>query len=275
LAAGFGRRAIDHRIAVGRLHPIHRSVYAVGYRRLAVKGRWVAAVLACGPGALLSHRSAAALWGFRATGAASVDVTVRAGNRAPRPGIAIHLTRHLPDVEVAKHEAIPVTSVARTLLDLAGLLSPTQLQRAVAETDRLELLDLGTLDLALDRGRGRRGTRALRAVLEAHRSPAPITRSELERRFLDLCRAAGLPLPSLNAFVAGLEVDAVWPRAHVVVELDGFAYHRDRVAFERDRERDAMLQLAGYRVLRFTHRRLEVAPDEAIETVRGLLRDRA
>lgn len=270
---GFGRRAIEHRLVVGRLHAVHRGVYAVGHPSLTAAGRWMAAVLACGPGALLSHRSAAALWGLRATAATRVDVTVRAGNRCRRPGIALHLTRDLPPAEATSRGGIPVTSVARTLLDLAATLHPAQLRAVLEEAERLELLDARAVVRACDHSRGRRGTRGLRSLIEESTDPPPATRSELERRFVGLCRAAGLPSPAVNARVAGLEVDALWSGPRLIVELDGFAFHHRRAAFERDRRRDATLQLAGYRVLRVTHHRLWSEPSAVIEAVRALLGD--
>jgi very-short-patch-repair endonuclease len=231
----------------------------------------MAAVLACGPGALLSHRSAAALWALRATAATRVDVTVQAGNRSRRPGIAVHLTGHLPPEESAGLDGIPVTSVARTLLDLAGVLPAAQLRLAMEEAERLELLDARAVEQACDHGRGRRGTRQLRSLIAGHLESPPPTRSTLERQFHELCRNANLSLPSLNVRVAGFEVDALWRDERLVVELDGFEFHRGRAAFERDRQRDAALQMAGYRVLRVTHRRLQYEPTRVVEAVRALL----
>ena len=166
-----------------------------------------------------------------------------------------------------------MTTVARTLLDLAETLSPTQLRRAFENTDRLELIDLRGIDELIERAPGRHGIKPLAAILSCHRDPAPVTRSELERRFLELCRGADLPRPSLNVLVAGLEVDVLWQDHCLVVELDGFAFHGDRASFERDRARDAKLQLAGYRVLRITHRRLQFEPAAVIEALRNLLSD--
>jgi uncharacterized protein DUF559 len=176
---------------------------------------------------------------------------------------------HLDDRAV--REAMPVTSVARTLLDLAEVLRPHQLERVVEEAERLRLFDLRAVEEVCHRSHGRRGLGALRTVLAGVSPAAPLIRSELERRFLALCQEAGLPSPAMNVFVAGYEVDALWFEPRLVVELDGFAYHGDRAAFERDRIRDAALQLAGYRVLRLTPRRLEKEPAAVAETVRTLL----
>jgi hypothetical protein len=169
-------------------------------------------------------------------------------------------------------EGIPVTSVARTLLDLASVLRPRQLERVFEEAERLRHFDLRTMLELCERSRGRRGLRRVRALLAEASIVAPPTRSELECRFLDLCREEGLPLPAANHFVEGCEVDMLWARERLVVELDGYAYHGSRAAFERDRTRDATLQLADYRVLRVTSRRLEAEPSVIAETVRSLLR---
>jgi Transcriptional regulator, AbiEi antitoxin/Protein of unknown function (DUF559) len=266
---GFGRGAIDRRRYAGRLHRVHRGVYAVGHPRLVGRGRWIAAVLACGSEALLSHRSAAALWGLRPNIGSVVDVTAGRSHAGER-GIRVHRVRALDPEDRATRDGIPVTTVPRTLLDLGETVSPTQLQRAFEEAERLGLLDMRAIERLRDRSRGRRGLRSLLALLDAHRGPPPMTRSELERRFLDLCRDAGLPPPIVNATAAGMEVDMLWPRQRLVVELDGHAFHRTRAAFERDRVRDAALQRAGHRVLRVTDRRLSAEPAAVIETVESL-----
>lgn len=271
LALGLTKQSVDWRLATLRLHGVHYGVYAVGHRLLTPHGRWLAAVLAAGPGAVLSHRSAAALWQLRPATGSRVDVTVGVCGRRSRPQIAVHATRNLLHRDRAEQARIPVTSVARTLLDLAEVLSGPQLARAVEEAERLQLMDLHAIEDVCRRGTGRRGLSALGALLNDYRGPAPATRSELERAFLDLCHVHGLPRPLVNQFVAGFEVDAFWPRQRLVVELDGYAFHRTRGAFERDRARDAALQLAGCRVLRFTHRRLEREPAEVAATLRRML----
>lgn len=235
LELGLGSRRVEHRIESSRLHPIHRGVYAVGHRSLTAHGFWLAAVLAVGPDAVLSHRSAAALWGLRTAGGPRVDVSVPALARRQRPRIAVHVTRELLERDRTQHTGIPVTSVARTLLDLAEVTSGRQLSRAFEEADRARLLYLSAVEDVCTRAQGRRGLGALRRVVADHTDPAPATRSELERLFGDLCREQGLPPPRVNHLIAGFEVDAVWPRRRLVVELDGYAYHRSRSAFERDR----------------------------------------
>jgi very-short-patch-repair endonuclease len=182
----------------------------------------------------------------------------------------MHLVRNLHRDDRTARDGIRVTTVARTLFDLAEVLSPTQLKRAFEDADRLELIDMRAILQLLERGRGRRGLKPIGPLLAARQDPAPATRSELERRFLDLCHQAGLPSPIVNAQVTRLEVDALWPARRLTVELDGYAFHHDRAAFERDRTRDATLQVAGYRVLRITHRRLEAQPEAVIAALRNL-----
>jgi hypothetical protein len=163
-----------------------------------------------------------------------------------------------------------VTSVTRTLLDLAEIVPRRHLDRALENAERRSLFDLTAVERLIARSQGRHGLRALTAALRDYRPPA-FTRSELERRFLDLCKEAGLPRPAANLFLAGWEVDMSWPDRRLIVELDGHDSHRTRAAFERDRKRDASLQLAGYRVLRITHRRLEAEPAEVMGAVCRLL----
>lgn len=266
---GLGRQRTQHRVTAGRLHPMHRGVYAVGHRALTEQGRWMAAVLACGPGAHLSHLSAAALWGVRPTSQTAVDVTVPCPRRG-RAGIVLRQAGRPHAEDVTRRQGIPVASIPRMLLDLAALLPARELRRVWEEADRQGLVDIDAIARLCARTRVRAGVRTLRRLLRTY-APAPAVRSELERRFLELCRDAGLPAPAVNAQVAGLEVDMSWPAAGLMVELDGYAFHRHRGAFERDRARDAALALAGFRVVRMTHRRLEAEPSEVVRTVRALL----
>jgi hypothetical protein len=267
---GLGRGAIDHDLAVGRLHAIHAGVYAVGHDRVGGHGRWMAAVLASGDGALLSHLSAAALWGFLQTARARIDVTAPGRTRGSRAGITVHRPRRLDPDDRAERDAIPVTSVARTLLDLAEVVAGRRLERAFEDAERLRLLDLGAIERLCRRSAGRRGLKPVRELL-SRLQPAPEVRSELERRFVAFCRRAGLPPPVMNPYVAGFEVDALWAHDRLIVELDGYAFHGTRVAFERDRAKDAKLQVAGYRVLRLTDRRLREEPASVADLIRSLL----
>lgn len=271
LGLGIGRGAVERRLALGRLHRVHQGVYTVGHPQLMGRGRWMAAVLAYGGPTLLSHGSAGALWSLRPSTGTCVDVTTLRSRNRSRKAIRVHHARRLHPDDGTVRDGIPVTTVARTLLDLAETLPPTQLQRAFEEAERLGLLDMRQIERLFERSRGRRGLKPLAALIEEHRGPTPMTRSELERRFLDLCGDAGLPPPVVNATVAGMEVDMLWPEQRLVVELDGHAYHRTRAAFERDRVRDAALQQADHRVLRVTDRRLGTQPAVVAATVQSLL----
>lgn len=277
IALGLTTGAIERRLRCRRLVPLHRGVYAVGHGRLSRRGTWMAAVLACGEGrrsrgeakpALLSHHSAAALWGLIRPVASPVDVTSPRG-RPGRKGIRLHRGRIHPEDRKLR-DLIPVTSVARTLFDFAEAADRRSLERAFEEAERLRLLDLTALERVCARGPGRRAQRPIRDLLSRERSTG-VLRSPLESDFGSFCREHGLPSPATNAYVLGLEVDAVWPVARLVVELDGFAYHGHRAAFERDRKRDAALQVAGYRVLRLTHRRIASEPAAVAAELRRLL----
>ncbi|HWH45643.1 MAG TPA: DUF559 domain-containing protein [Thermoleophilaceae bacterium] len=267
---GFEAGAIRHRVATARLHVVHPRVYAVGRRELSPRGRWLAAVKAVGEGAVLSHRSAAALHGLAPEGAGLPHVTApRRGTRPARRGIHVHRPRSLAADEVGEADGIPATSVSRTLLDLAETESRRLLGRALEQAERLRVFDRGEIEAVIARGFGRRGLAPLRAALAVFDGD-PGTRSELESRFLGLCRASGLPAPMVNCVVAGLEVDFAWPK--LVVELDGYEFHGGREAFERDRERDAVLQAAGLKVLRLTARRLDRDAAGAMAAVAALMR---
>ena len=270
LQAGLTSDAIQHRLAVRRLTRAHAGVYFVGHR-LVAPGSYLAAVLACGDRAVLSHRSAAALWGLRPDAAGRIDVTIPRGGSRHRAGIIIHTTRSLDETEVSTCEGIRCTSLARTLVDLAGTVTPRALDRALERSLILRLFDLREIDAALARATGRRGTTTLRRLLTGLADePAP-TRNELERRFLDLVRDTGLPLPVVNALVAGYEVDFHWPALRLIVETDGRATHDTPYGFERDRTRDLDLELAGWHVVRVTWRQVIDQPAR----VAALLRARA
>jgi predicted transcriptional regulator of viral defense system len=254
LDAGLTREMIRGRLASRHLLPLHRGVYAVGHRRLRREGFWLAAVLAAGPGALLSHREAAALHGLRPAQRTTVDVTVAARRRVP--GIQVHRVERLHVEDATTVDGIPVTSVARTLADLAAVVSAQALRKALEEAERSHRLDARAIELVLRRTRGRNGRgheRIRTALAELAATGTTVTRSPLEDRFLSLLDAHGLPRPLANASIDGMEVDMCWPQHRLVVELDGWAYHRSRQAFQRDRTRSNDLQAAGWTVLRFTH----------------------
>lgn len=259
---GFGNRGIERRMRDGRLHPLHRGVYAVGHRRIVQRGHWLAAVLAYGEGALLSHLSAAALWGL--VGARTpVDVTCAHG-RPGRPGIRLHRGR-IHGEDRAMRDRVPVTSVARTLFDLAGVIDYQRLERAWKEADRLNILQLRDVERICERSRGHRAITPVRRLIAATQAPIR-TRSPLEDRFQTFIHAYDLPPCHTNVEVLGSEVDVLWPAARLIVELDSWEFHRHRAAFERDRTRDTRLLVAGYRTIRVTHDRLDAeAPTLAAE----------
>ena len=272
-AAGLTKGAISARVRAGRLHRIHRGVFAVGHRRLSREGHWMAGVLALGDGAVLSHVSAAALWGIRETSATHIHVTVPTVNgHRKRDRIVVHRSRTLSAADVTTREGIPVTSVARTQLDLAGMLAPGPLERAVEQTLALRLFDLAAVDAVLAANPRRRGAASLARIVATMDDEPRLTRSELEARMRDLCDAHHIPRPQSNAIVDAMEVDFLWRAQRLVVETDGHAHHGTRSAFEHDRARDARLTVLGYRVVRFTWRRLVHEPHEIAGTLAVLLK---
>jgi very-short-patch-repair endonuclease len=252
-AVGLSRDLIDHWLRAGRLQPLHRGVYAVGHRALRVEGRRLAAVLASGPGAVLSHRSAAAHWGLLGSDAARIDVTAHRGRRGA-PGIRLHRTRSLDARDTTNHEAIPVTTVARTLLDLAATVRPDRLERAFAQALVLHVYDHTAITDVIARSNGHRGIKILAGATA--REPKH-TKSDWEVRMLALIRRASLPEPLVNHALTApdhgnCEVDFYWPTHRLIVETDSWRFHGTRHAYEQDRARDAALQADGYKVLRFT-----------------------
>jgi very-short-patch-repair endonuclease len=263
-AAGLGRNAVALRVRAGRLHRLHRGVYAVGHSALSSEGWWMAAVLACSKcdpsldvgetesvlgywGATLSHRSAAELWQLLRVGGGPIDVSVATcGGRKKRPGIRLHRPRALLPAQVTLRNGIPVTTAARTIADLqsgARLISSRDLRRAIRQA--------GVLGLPIDDEAG--GDR---------------TRSELERDFLHLCRQHGLPAPEVNVRIGPYLVDFLWRDRMFVVETDGYAYHRGRIAFESDRARDLDLRARGFEVLHLGEKQVNEEPD-LVEVVVG------
>jgi len=273
LAAGYSRGVIQRMINQGYLHRVHRGVYAVGHRRLTAKGRWMAAVLAGGPNAVLSHRAAVALWDLRPLPSGAVDVTVPGRSRHHRPGIRLHNVRRLDPADRDVIDGIPVTSLHRTLLDYAEIARFQQLRHALEAAERRDLLDGGKLEALFGRAWGRRGLKALRAAVTELNGSAPWTQSELERAFLTLIREHGLPEPQTNRLVHGFLVDCWWPQARLVVEIDGYRFHKSRRQFEENRIRDTKLQLEAIRVLRVTQARIEYGSGELLADLRRALSD--
>lgn len=268
LDAGLSVRTIGRRTEAGRLHRVHREVFALTQWPIGHCGEWMAAILACGDRALLSHRSAAAIWGLMRRGAApTVEVTAALGRS--RPGIVVH-QGGIAEVDRAVVNAIPVTTVARTIFDLAEVVDEDRLARVFEEAERLRLLNVAELEGVCGRCPGRRALAPVRRLIDsAH--PPEYTQSPLEELFLALCREYDLPPPVTGATVLGREVDALWPSRKLIVEADGWRFHGHRTAFERDRERDAAMQVEGYRVVRLTHRRLRREPAAVASQLRRLL----
>jgi very-short-patch-repair endonuclease len=265
LHAGLTSREIERRTEAGRLIALHRGVYAVGHRVLKVEGRWMAAVLAAGDGAVLSHRTAAALWDLCPVPHGAIHVTVPGdGGRKRRPGINLHRSTTLTPDDVTVHHGIPATTATRTIVDLARTLKDRRLEELVDRADFHGLVDFADLGAA--------NSASLKAVLDNYR-PAP-TRSELEEAFLRLCDDHGFPRPETNIPVEGYTVDFVWRDLRLIVEVDGYRYHRSPHRFESDRERDATLTAAGWAVMRFTWRRLTGQPRWVAGKLRAFARAR-
>lgn len=275
---GVSSRAAAHRAEVGRLHRLHRGVYAVGHEALDERGRVLAAVLACGDGSVISHLSAAALWGMRDRSPLPIDVIVPCQTGRKIDGIRPHRCRAPRPDELTTCDGVPCTTPSRTLVDLAGMLGLAGLRSAVEQAAVLRILDIAAVDRAIDRGRGRRGVPQLRVIVDNWRgedASVPRLRSVLEAKLLSLVMAHGLPRPVCNQKlrVGGreIEVDFFWPDRRLVVEADGYAFHGTRAAFERDPRRDQALLLAGYRVARFTWDQVEREPEATVSTIARFL----
>jgi hypothetical protein len=257
---GLSKSAVSRRARAGRFHRIHRGVYAIGYPKLTGCGHWMAAVLACGPRAVLSHRSSAGLAGVRPDNRRKSDVSVPSPSARPRAAIEVHRSVTLTADDVTTVEGIPCTTIARTLVDLGDVLDRRAVERAVEQAEVLRLFDLREIELAIERAGPRRGTGLLSSVLENLDGPT-LTESELEEAFLALCRAAALPTPEVNAWMtlsdgSPIKVDFLWRRERLAVETDGHPYHRTRQSRERDARRDVLLRLAGFEPVRFTGRQV-------------------
>ena len=268
---GLSARAVRDRVATGRLTRIHRGVYAVGHGRLTLPGHWMAAVLAYGQDAVLSHRSGGALHGVRPDNRPKSDVTVPGRSARSRSRIDVHASTTLTAADVTTIDSIPCTSLARTLLDLAEVVDRRDLERAINQAEVLGTFDLRAVEEVLSRAAGRRGAGVLKSVLAEFGGPT-LTDRELEERFLALCRAARLPQPEVNAWIAlddgiAYKIDFLWRRERLAVETDGWGSHGTRQAFETDRRRDRLLSLAGWTVVRFTWRDVERETDEVTTTL--------
>jgi Transcriptional regulator, AbiEi antitoxin len=269
---GYSPSAITRATADGRLHRLYRGVYAVGHTRISRHGECLAAVLACGPGSLLSHRSAAWLWGISPWGRAAIAVTT-VNWRSSRPRIEQHQSRCLAADDHRLAQMIPVTAVPRTLLDSAATVPFARLRRMLERSEELKLFDLGPVEDLLDRTKGHQGWGRLRRAIALY-EPPPFTRSLFERRFFDAAVRAELPRPATNFVEAGFELDVYWPEYRFAVELDVYATHGGHGAFERDRLRQEDLKLAGIEMTRVTDVRFHREPREVLARVGRLLERR-
>jgi hypothetical protein len=259
LVMGLTNEAIGRRVEAGRLHPIHRGVYAVGHTVLKAEGRWMAATLATG--GVLSHATAAAAWELLPVGA-TIHVTVAGdAGRKRRAGVRVHRSRTLEPCDTTTRNAIPLTTRERTIADLARTTAPRRLEQLVNKAhDRLDFGRLRQL-----------APPSLQAVLTSY--SLTLTRSELEERFIELCDDHGLPRPEVNTRIEGMECDFVWRDRRLIVEVDGFEFHRSRASFADDRERDVRLEVAGWRVLRFAYEHVVHRPAWVADAIRLAWRD--
>lgn len=279
LALEFSRRAIEHRVARGRLHLVMHGIYAVGWPGLTQKRRWMVAVLACGDGAMLSHRSAAALWGIGREQRGVVDVSVRRRCELRRPGLRVRGRPTLALEDIMWRDGIPVTSPVRTLVDIATELDPLRVERAVNEADKRDLIDPEALRLALDDYAGQPGAPLLRSLLD--KRTFRLSDSDLEIFFRPIAAGAGLPPPLSRQLVNTYEVDFFWPDLGLIVETDGLRYHRTPSTQARDAMRDRAHTIAGMTPLRFTHYEIKHPParvrselNRAAELLRERIRHR-
>ena len=277
LDLGVTPKMIERRLASGRLRALWRGVYSVGRPRVTLWGWWIAAVLVCGEGAVLSHTSAAEFWGILETNTGSqgerdrpdlVHVSVRENRIRRLVGIRGHRRRDLKESDKREHDGVPVTAPGRTLIDLASVLQPGPLEAAVNRADKLGLIDPEALRDEVSDHSGMAGVKSLRRILD--RRTFTLTDSELERRFLRLVRRARLPEPKTQQGVKGFRVDFHWPELGLIVETDGLRYHRTPQQQGRDRARDQRLMAAGFTVLRLTHAQVTFERDHVVETLRSV-----
>jgi len=271
-ALGYTKSSVAKAAKAGRLHRLHRGVYVVGHRELTWEGRCMAAVLASYP-SVASHLSAAWLWGLLRSRPGTIHVTSRSSRPRKRP-FFVH-TADLARADLARRDGIPVTSLARTILDLAVDSRERTVRRVIRRADDDKTFDLRAMEDLLERTKGHRGQPKVRAALEIYDEAPVFTRSDLEKRFYEAVTAAGLPAPSMNCFVEGHEIDAWWADHRFGVELDIYETHGSRLSFEEDRERDDELLHAGIETTRVTGPRLAREPDSVVDSVRRHLQRRA
>jgi very-short-patch-repair endonuclease len=268
---GMSMSAVSRRTSEGRLTRLHHEVYLVGPPPPSRHGRWLAAVIALGDRAVLSHRSAACLWEIADRDPTRVDVTVSGTKRASRIGISLHSTRSFHPDDVAAIDGIPATSIERTLIDLAEVARPLDVRRAYERAEQRQLIDHRKLRELAARSNGRRGLKLLLPLLQYDPTAAAEAWSELERLFHDLMHSSGLPPCQRNVEVEGFVVDAYWPEARLVVELQSFEHHARRFQFDEDHLKRARLMAARHRVLPVTHHQVTEGADELVATIAALL----
>jgi len=267
-SVGYTRQAIHHRIRTGRLHPLHRGVYAVGRPHVTDHGRWMAAVLACRGEAVLSHSSAAALWRIGAEKRGLVELSLPSTSFRRRPGLLIHRRPSLRPHDLAAEFGIAVTTPIQTLIDMSPRLDRRGVERMINEADKYNLVTPPRLRHVLDERAGEPGVAKLRHILD--RRTFRLTKEELERRFLPLAAQAGLPVPLTGQWVNEFEVDFYWPDLGLVVETDGLRYHRTPAEQARDRLRDQAHTAAGLTQLRFTHEQVRYEPEHVLAVLRAV-----
>jgi very-short-patch-repair endonuclease len=270
LQANFGVGFIGWAVRAGRLQPLYRGVYAVGHTALRRQGWWMAALLACGEGAALSHRTAAQAWRLTDGSLRPIELTVPCQGGRKRDGLRIHRTRLHPS-EVVTLDGLRTTTPARTIADLAARLDRRSLRRLIERAQDLRRFDPAAIQPILERRAGRPGCRLLRDLIDLHQPDVDRARTRLERLFLRLVRSARLPKPQVNVHIAGAERDFAWPAQRLVVEADGYAYHSSRAAMRRDRRRDRELTAAGWRPIRFTYEEVVFEPDAVARELAALL----
>jgi very-short-patch-repair endonuclease len=266
IEAGIGRDAIQHRLRTGYLHKLYRSVYVVGRPRLEPLATATAAVMQADGRGVLGHRTFGAIWGMTEAPESPVELTVVGNGMRSRRGLIVHRVNSLSPADVRLCKGLPGTSPARTLVDLAGVLTVDELESALAIARRRNLASDQEIHAAIARAPHAKGVATLRKLLSEGKHPR-LTRSKYERKLLKLLSAAQLPKPVPNAKVEGHEVDLLWPQHRLVVEFDSVAFHMDRKAFEQDRLRDQRLTAAGYRVLRITARQLDTTPEAVVARI--------
>ena len=282
LARGISHSTLASRVRSGHLTRVFGGTYAVGRAEVSQRGLWMAGVLASGYGAVLGYRSAATAWGMLDIRPA-VETIRRSDGMRRRADVLldgavrsipllVRRSRNLPDQDLSLVEGIPVTSVSRTLLDLSSSASAAEFKRLFLQADRLGLLEAAAIEDCAGRDIRRRGIRHFRRLASRRLAETGQSRSVLEALFLDLCAGAGIEMPEVNVSVCGFEVDCVWHRSRLAVELDGYRYHRGREAFERDAHRANVLRAAGWNQLRFTWRMVTGEPDRVAAQIRSMLR---